>query len=216
MNPVITDAGEVPAGKRATGGGVRPERQPHRRPDAGKPGPRRHGRSAVEAHPGRDRAEVDGVVRRPGCRSWRAAWLSLRWRPRSSVTASGANADAIVPFLQGEDARLRGASVHSTVMRMLVELGVPGLLIYLALIAVTIWLCRPAVWRVPNAVVLPLVGIVGASLAHQLFGTLLLGGLTYGSYVFVVALGLLTASVARHRRVHPGTEARRTQHRSAA
>jgi hypothetical protein len=106
--------------------------------------------------------------------------------------------------------------VHSTVMRMLVELGVPGLLAYLAVMAVAVWLVALAIWRVPSGVVLPLAGIVIASLAHQLFGTLLLGGLTYGSYVFVVALGLLTAFVARHRRVHPGTEARRTPHRSAA
>jgi hypothetical protein len=113
----------------------------------------------------------------------------------------GSNSDAILPYLQGEDARLRGASVHSTVMRMLVELGIPGLLTYLVVVAVTIWLVARTMWRVPNEIALPLAGIVIASLAHQLTGTLLLGGLTYGSYVFAVALGLLARSVARPSRL---------------
>jgi hypothetical protein len=125
---------------------------------------------------------------------WRAAY-------RASLDAPllghglGSNSVAIVPYLNGQDARLRGASTHSTVMRMLVELGIPGLLSYLVVIAVTIWMVIKSLWRSSSGAVLPMAGIVVASIAHQLFGTLLLGGLTYGSYAFVVALGLLARSV---------------------
>jgi hypothetical protein len=200
MNPVIADRGKVPTGP--VGSGPPPSGVPTIQPPAAAP--------ELEVIELKTTGSFQARLS-----LWKAAYLAAVEAPLTGY-GLGSNADAIVPYLQGEDARLRGASVHSTVMRMLVELGVPGLLAYLAVMAVAVWLVALAIWRVPSGVVLPLAGIVIASLAHQLFGTLLLGGLTYGSYVFVVALGLLTAFVARHRRVHPGTEARRTPHRSAA
>jgi hypothetical protein len=200
MNPVIADRGKVPTGP--VGSGPPPSGVPTIQPPAAAP--------ELEVIELKTTGSFQARLS-----LWKAAYLAAVEAPLTGY-GLGSNADAIVPYLQGEDARLRGASVHSTVMRMLVELGVPGLLAYLAVMAVAVWLVALAIWRVPSGVVLPLAGIVIASLAHQLFGTLLLGGLTYGSYVFVVALGLLTAFVARHRRVYPGTEARRTPHRSAA
>jgi hypothetical protein len=200
MNPVIADRGKVPTGP--VGSGPLPSGVPTIQPTTASP--------ELEVIELKTTGSFQARLS-----LWKAAYLAAVEKPLTGY-GLGSNADAIVPYLQGEDARLRGASVHSTVMRMLVELGVPGLLAYLAVMGVAVWLAAFAIWRVPNGVVLPLVGIVIASLAHQLFGTLLLGGLTYGSYVFVVALGLLTASVARHRRVHPGTDARRTPHQSAA
>ena len=200
MNPVIADRGKVPTGP--VGSGPQPSGVPTIQPPTALP--------ELEVIELKTSGSFQARLS-----LWKAAYLAAVEEPLTGY-GLGSNADAIVPYLQGEDARLRGASVHSTVMRMLVELGVPGLLAYLAVLGVAVWLVTLAIWRAPNGVVLPLAGIVIASLAHQLFGTLLLGGLTYGSYVFVVALGLLTGSVARHRRVDSATEARRTSHRSAA
>lgn len=202
MNPVIADRGKVPTGTVGTVDGPPPSSVPTTQPPAAAP--------ELEVIELKTTGSFQARLS-----LWKAAYLAALEAPLTGY-GLGSNADAIVPYLQGEDARLRGASVHSTVMRMLVELGVPGLLTYLAVMAVAVWLVVLAIRRVPSAVVLPLAGIVIASLAHQLFGTLLLGGLTYGSYVFVVALGLLTQSVARRRRVLSRSEARRTSHPSAA
>lgn len=186
MNPVIADRGRVPVEPTGPGDG---------------PGPIATPGAGPNAPPGTG-APIPDVIELKTTGSFQAR-LSL-WQAafRASLEAPllgyglGSNADVIVPYLQGEDARLRGASVHSTVMRMLVELGIPGLVAYLAVIAAAIWLAARSVWRGPG-VILPLAGIVIASLAHQLFGTLLLGGLTYGSYMFAVALGYVARSAAR-------------------
>lgn len=202
MNPVIADRGKVPTGPAGSVDGPPPNRDPTTQPPTAAP--------ELEVIELKTTGSFQARLS-----LWKAAYLAAVEAPLTGY-GLGSNADAIVPYLQGEDARLRGASVHSTVMRMLVELGVPGLLTYLAVMCVAVWLVALAIWRIPNGVVLPLAGIVIASLAHQLFGTLLFGGLTYGSYVFVVALGLLTQSVARPRWVLSRTEARRMSRRSAA
>jgi hypothetical protein len=191
MNPIIADRGRVPIepGGQVDGPGPTPGAGPSSPPGTGAPIP-----DVIELKTtGSFQARLS---------LWRAAYEASLEAPLFGH-GLGSNADVIVPYLQGEDARLRGASVHSTVMRMLVELGIPGLATYLAVIATAVWLAARAVWRAPR-VILPLAGIVVASLAHQLFGTLLLGGLTYGSFVFAVALGCVTRSAARPGRLRAG------------
>lgn len=185
MNPVIADRGQIPleTGEPAEAPGEIVPSIPH---------------SAI--------GPIPDVIELKTTSSFQAR-LSL-WKAayRASMQAPifghglGSNSDAIVPYLLGGDARLRGASVHSTFLRMLVELGIPGLLTYLVVVAVAIWLAVKAIWHVPHGVALPLAGIVIASVAHQLFGTLLLGGLTYGSYMFAVALGLLARATSSQER----------------
>jgi len=199
LNPVIADRGVVqhvpsPGGSPATGGGGAGGA------DGGSGG---GGDSGVEVPVVPDLPDVVELKTTSSFEArlalWHAAYVASMKAPVFGH-GLGSNADAVVPFLQGSDARLRGASVHSTVMRMLVELGIPGLLSYLAVMAGAVWLVLRAIWRTPREAALPLAGIVIASLAHQLFGTLLLGGLTYGSYSFAVALGLLAWIVANPTR----------------
>jgi hypothetical protein len=197
MNPVIPDRGQVPLEPELPSDEVPPEGPGTQPGSAGSEQPPTGTSVPPTAAPA-----VPDVIELKTSSSFEAR-LSL-WRAayRASLDAPlfghglGSNSAAIVPYLNGQDARLRGASTHSTVMRMLVEVGVPGLISYLAVIAVMIWLVIKSLWRSSSGAVLPLAGIVVASIAHQLFGTLLLGGLTYGSYVFVVAIGLLARLVA--------------------
>jgi O-antigen ligase/polysaccharide polymerase Wzy-like membrane protein len=121
---------------------------------------------------------------------WGAAISAAAKRPIAGY-GLGSNADAIVPYLNGEDARLRGASTHSTPMRVLVEMGLPGLAIYLALWLVIVRLTIASLLASRASAVIVMVGCLTAILFHQAVGTLLLGGLSFGSYFCAAAIGLV-------------------------
>lgn len=129
---------------------------------------------------------------------WRAAVAASEQRPLFGY-GPGTDADAIVPYLNGVDARLRGATTHNTFLRMLVEMGLPGLLIYLLLMGLAVWYALRLLWRgfyAPSAV---LAGTILGLLASQFQGTLLLGGFSFPGFWLALALSLLAANALRTR-----------------
>lgn len=106
----------------------------------------------------------------------------------------GTDADAIVPYLNGADARLQGVTTHSTFMRMLVEMGVPGLLIQVWLSVVAAAVALRAVFRRSSRAVAVLAGCLAAILFHELFGTLIFGGFGYTNFLFAALTFILALS----------------------
>jgi hypothetical protein len=106
----------------------------------------------------------------------------------------GTDAEAIVPYLNGEDARLQGVTTHSTFMRMLVEMGVPGLLIQVWLSVLAAALALRAVFRRSSRAVAVLAGCLAAILFHELFGTLIFGGFGYTNFLFAALTSVLALS----------------------
>jgi O-antigen ligase len=127
---------------------------------------------------------------------WQASLDATAERP---VTGHGLGtvADAIAPHLTGPDARLRGVTPHSGYLRVAVELGVPGLLIQIAITLVAIWLAVVAVFGHGTPVRALVAGILAAILVHQVFGTILFGGFSFGNFMFALAVGLLATLAGR-------------------
>jgi hypothetical protein len=123
----------------------------------------------------------------------------------------GQDPDAIAPHLQGQDARFRGLTSHNTWLRTAVEIGLPGLAAFAAILLAVAWAllgdARRSRQRGPSvggdqpragpAVddlgMHALVGIIVALLLAQGFETLLLGGLNFPSFIWTLALGMVVA-----------------------
>ncbi|HYN68592.1 MAG TPA: O-antigen ligase family protein [Candidatus Eisenbacteria bacterium] len=118
----------------------------------------------------------------------------------------GQDPDAIAPHLVGADARFRGLTSHNTWLRTAVEIGLPGLAAFFAILVASAWAFSQAVRRgrqrasleYPGAGpaaadrgLLALVGIIVALFMAQGFETLLLGGLNFPSFIWTVALGMV-------------------------
>lgn len=128
---------------------------------------------------------------------WQAALAASEQRPLFGY-GPGMDAVAIVPYLNGVNARLRGATTHSTFFRVLVEMGLPGLLIYLALVGLAAWYAIRPLWHGSYTASAVLAGTVLGLLASQFTGTLLLGGFSFPGFWLALAISLL-AVVARVR-----------------
>lgn len=155
------------------------------------------GRERPDTVPGTDRPAFPELVELKTTSSfqarlalWGAALEAARARPWFGY-GLGSNADAIAPYLEGTDARLVGAQTHSTPLRMLVETGIVGLAIYVAFLLVVARMILVLLFEGEHGALLPVAGCLAGILFHQLFGTLLLGGLSFGSYAFVAAAGLV-------------------------
>lgn len=123
----------------------------------------------------------------------------------------GQNPDAIAPHLQGQDVRLRGLTSHNTWLRTAVEIGLPGLAAFGAILLTVAWAFIGNARRVrqrsasggahePRAGpavddlgMHALLGIIVALLLAQGFETLLLGGLNFPSFIWTLALGMVVA-----------------------
>lgn len=123
----------------------------------------------------------------------------------------GQDPDAIAPHLQGQDARFRGLTSHNTWLRTAVEIGLPGLAAFAAILLTVAWAfvgdARRARQRGPSGGTDPpragpwvddlgmhaLLGIIVALLLAQGFETLLLGGLNFPSFMWTLALGMVVA-----------------------
>jgi hypothetical protein len=106
----------------------------------------------------------------------------------------GTDANAIVPYLNGQDARLQGVTTHSTFMRMLVEMGIPGLLLQVWLSLVAAAVAIRAIFRRSSKAMTVLAGCLAAIIFHELFGTLIFGGFGYSNFLFAALTSILALS----------------------
>ena len=103
------------------------------------------------------------------------------------------------PFLTGANAYYRGLTSHSTWLRTALEMGLIGLVAMLGVVVATAWtvlrhrsvdarLLEPSMWA--------LVAATAAIVVGQSLETLLLGGLTYASLYWALAMGIIVARPA--------------------
>lgn len=126
---------------------------------------------------------------------WRASIEAIRDRPVTGW-GPGTNPQAIAPYLTGSAARYRGLLSHNTWLRTGVEVGLPGLVALLAVILASAWLMLRDLWRRPGPRSWPrlaLVGLTAGIIAGEAFASFILGGLSFPSYVWMLAVGLLLA-----------------------
>jgi len=139
---------------------------------------------------------------------WEAAARAIVHRPLFGF-GPGTGTDAIVPFFYGQGAGLVGASTHDTYLRVGVEMGLPGLAIYLALSAIAAWLALACLRAGKGPEVVLAASILAITVA-ELTDTLLFGGLSFPGFWLAMALGLLATRSAREQ------PARATEPRAAA
>jgi O-antigen ligase len=139
---------------------------------------------------------------------WEAAARAIVHRPVFGF-GPGTGTDAIVPFFYGQGAGLVGASTHDTYLRVGVEMGVPGLAIYLALSAIAVWLAI-ACLRAGRGPEVVLAASILAITVAELTDTLLFGGLSFPGFWLAMALGLLATRSAQEQ------PARATEHWAAS
>jgi len=142
---------------------------------------------------------------------WRAAIKASQRQPIVGYGA-GTDADVIVPYLTGKDARLRGATTHSTYMRILVEMGVPGLLAYAWLTVSALGAAIRHLGRVQLAATVILAGSIPALVISEFTGTYLLGGASFPGFWLALAISLVASTgpdLMATRAPHPGVAPRR-------
>jgi len=192
MNPDHVHRGEAPAGSPApTGGG------------AASGG----GSGSASTPPPMPASSFPAVVDLKTVSSLDAR-LSL-WSAAAKATAKspivgyglGTDADAIIPYLTGADARLSGVTTHSTFFRIAVEMGLPGLLIQIALSAISLLLAARAILFRSSGAMAVIAGCLLALLAHEVAGTLIFGGLSYANVMLVMTVGILASRDARSQRM---------------
>lgn len=121
---------------------------------------------------------------------WETALRAIAHRPLTGF-GPGTGADAIIPYFYGKSAGLSGASTHDTYLRVGVEMGLPGLLVYLALSSLAAWMAfgwlRAGVLR-PEVVLAA--GVLAITVA-ELTDALLFGGLSFPGFWLAMSVGLL-------------------------
>ena len=126
---------------------------------------------------------------------WEAAARAIAHRPLFGF-GPGTGTQAIVPYFNGLGAGLIGATTHDTYLRVGVEMGVPGLLIYLALTAFAVWVAigclRTRQDRAQNILAASILAISVAELTD----TLLFGGLSFPGFWLAMCVGLLAVRPA--------------------
>ena len=123
---------------------------------------------------------------------WETAARAIAARPITGF-GPGTGADAIVPYFNGRGAGLVGATTHDTYLRVGVEMGVPGMVIYLALSAIAAWLALMCLRRGRDRAELVLAAGVLAITVAELTDALLFGGLSFPGFWLAMSLGLLAA-----------------------
>lgn len=129
---------------------------------------------------------------------WAASMAAIAERPLTGY-GPGTNAEALAPFLTGANAYYRGLTSHSTWLRTTLEMGVIGLAAMLGIIvatALTILRRWPVDERLLEPSTWALVASTAAIFVGQSLETLLLGGLTYASLYWALAMGILTTRPA--------------------
>lgn len=130
---------------------------------------------------------------------WKASIEAIKHRPVFGYGA-GNDVPAIAPYLTKDATQagynLGGLTSHSTWFRTAVELGVPGLLLLLAVLVTVAWLFLRRVAGSeprPDATQIALASIVAGLVPAMTFETFILGGVTFSSLALTVAAGLLLA-----------------------
>jgi O-antigen ligase len=123
---------------------------------------------------------------------WEAAGRAILARPLFGF-GLGTGSDAIIPFFYGLSGGVIGATAHDTYLRVGVEMGVPGLMIYLALSAIAAWIAIGWLRRGGDSAEMVLAGSVLAITVTELTDTLLFGGLSFPGFWLAMAIGLLAA-----------------------
>jgi O-antigen ligase len=136
---------------------------------------------------------------------WRASLEALGERPLVGY-GPGMNADAIAPFVAAEQPRFVGLTSHDTWLRTAVELGIVGLVLLLWFVtAVLVSIFRRAARSLDDPVSDGLSAIFIALLFGFTFETFLLGGVSYPSFIWATAAGILAAGREAAESVHqPG------------
>jgi hypothetical protein len=126
---------------------------------------------------------------------WSASLSAISARPLTGY-GPGTNAEALVPFLTGPSEIYRGLTSHSTWLRTALEMGVLGLILLIGFVVAAGWVVvrnlasnrlKAEPWSVA------LIASAIALVVGQLTETLLLGGLTFASLYWAMAIGILVA-----------------------
>lgn len=129
---------------------------------------------------------------------WAASVEAILGRPLTGY-GPGTNAEALAPFLTGANAYYRGLTSHSAWLRTTLEMGVIGLVAVLAIVVAT-GLTIVRRWSVERRLTEPSMWALVAAAAAIVVGgtleTLLLGGLTFASLYWALAMGMITARPA--------------------
>ena len=103
----------------------------------------------------------------------------------------GTGADAIVPYFYGKTAGVSGASSHDTYLRVGVEMGVPGLIVYLVLSGLAAWYAMRWLQAGPQRAEAVLAAGVLAITVAELTDALLFGGLSFPGFWLAMSVGIL-------------------------
>jgi hypothetical protein len=129
---------------------------------------------------------------------WSASLDAIKVRPVTGY-GPGTNAQALAPYLTGENEVYRGLTSHSTWLRTAVEMGILGLASLIGVIVLTVLTVlrsRSADKRLMEPSSAALLASIVALVVGQSTETLLLGGLTYASFFWAMAMGLVVARPA--------------------
>jgi O-antigen ligase len=139
---------------------------------------------------------------------WSASWDAIKARPVSGY-GPGTDVIAIQPYLHGPGLTYLGLSSHSTWLRAGVEMGLPGLVLLIAVIAASGLVfvrrlklgppTRPRALRASNlptgwggeSVELVWPALLAGMLPAMTFEAFLLGGVTLSSLYLALALGMM-------------------------
>lgn len=136
---------------------------------------------------------------------WSASLDAIKVRPITGY-GPGTNAQALAPFLTGQDEVYRGLTSHSTWLRTAIEMGIMGLASLIGVILLTVLTVvrsRSADKRLMEPSSAALLASIVALVVGQSTETLLLGGLTYASFFWAMAMGLVVARPATVWRLGP-------------
>lgn len=127
---------------------------------------------------------------------WKASLSAIEARPLTG-SGPGTNPDALLPYLTGQGARHQGQTSHNTWLRTAVELGIPGLLAFVAFGLAAAWAALSRFRRGPRGsddrFAAALVAAWLAILVAQGFDAFFLGGLSYPGFAWTLAIGVVIA-----------------------
>ena len=123
----------------------------------------------------------------------------------------GTGSTAIIPFFLGKGAGVVGATTHDTYLRVGVEMGVPGIAIYLALTGIAAWLALACLRRSRVGAEMVLAASVLAITVAELTDTLLFGGLSFPGFWLAMAVGLLAVRPAEEQGMPAGGRLERSE-----
>jgi len=128
-------------------------------------------------------------------RLWKAAAKAIEHSPAVGY-GPATDATAIVPYL-GDDIGLVGATTHSTFFRVAVEMGLPGLVAYLAIVVMSAWLALRWLRGVQDSPEIVLAASILAITAAEVTDTLLFGGVSFPGFWLAICVGLLLTPLVK-------------------